>query len=484
MKQVVLWAFAGFFLCGQTALAQFPDTLLAKLTLNRFLGEVAAYHPAAANARILSDQAAAVLTSARGAFDPKLYADWEQKSFDGKNYFTVGSSGLKVQTPYAISLKSEFNVARGQFLNPENKLPSEGQAVVGVSLPVLNGLMIDSERAGLQQARLGVLSGEAQQRLQMNDLLFQAGLAYVDWAIAFNQVEIFRKAADIAKLRLEIMVESFRQGDKPAVDTLETFILWQNRLFDLNESALELANAAQTLETFFWTPGQAFQGRGILSGKQPVLLPDSSEALPPAPEDFLTGLADRHPALRQLQLDLQALDIDRRLAAEQFKPRLDVSYHFLAAGTDFLSPVNGGGGAFLRDLLTENYKWGLNFSFPLLLRKEQGKMQQVRLKQQMTSNKLEQKQAELEAKIGNYYNELQTTDRQVALYEQIAQNYNRLLEAEQIKFNLGESSVFLLNTREQKLIEAQIKLAKLRGLFQKNRLALSWAAGQLPNQVQ
>lgn len=83
---------------------------------------------------------------------------------------------------------------------------------------------------------------------------------------------------------------------------------------------------------------------------------------------------------------------------------------------------------------------GTQFLFPAPLRKEQGKMQQVRLKQQMTSNKLEQKQAELEAKIGNYYNELQTTDRQVALYEQIAQNYNRLLEAEQIKFNLGESS--------------------------------------------
>ena len=138
----------------------------------------------------------------------------------------------------------------------------------------------------------------------------------------------------------------------------------------------------------------------------------------------------------------------------------------------------------MRDLLTENYKWGLNFSFPLLLRKEQGKMQQVKLKQQMASNKLEQKKAELEAKIGNYYNEQQTTARQVELYEQIVQNYNRLLEAEQIKFNLGESSVFLLNTREQKLIEAQIKLAKLRGLYQKNRLALSWAAGQLPNQVQ
>ncbi len=460
------------------------DSLPDLLTLDRFLKEVASYHPAAANARMLQDQAAAGLTYAKGAFDPKLYADWEQKSFDGKNYFTMGSSGLKMQTPYALSLKSEFNIARGQFLNPENKLPSEGQAVVGVSLPLLNGLIIDPERAGLQQARLGILSGEAQQRIQMNDLLFQAGLAYVNWAIAFNQVEIFRKAVDVARQRLDIMAESFRQGDKPAVDTLETFIQWQNRQFDLSESALELANAAQTLEAFFWTPGQTPQGRGVALGKQPVLLPDSSEALPTALNDLLTGLADRHPELRQLQLDLQTLAVDRRLAAEQFKPRLDLSYNFLAAGTDFLSPVNGGGGALLRDLLTENYKWGLNFSFPLLLRKEQGKIQQVKLKQQMTSNKLEQKKAELEAKIGNYFNELQTTTRQVALYEAVAQNYSILLQTEQIKFNMGESSVFLLNTREQKLIEAQIKLVKLRGLYQKNRLALFWAAGQLPNQMQ
>ncbi|MBK6946719.1 MAG: TolC family protein [Haliscomenobacter sp.] len=372
MKQVVFWAFAGFFLSGQTVLAQLPDSLPATLTLNRFLKDVASFHPAAVNARILPDQAAAVLTSARGAFDPKLYADWEQKSFDGKNYFTVGSSGLKMQTPYALALKSEFNIARGQFLNPENKLPSEGQAVVGVSLPLLNGLLIDSERAGLQQARLGLLSGEVQQRVQMNDLLFRAGLAYVDWAIAFNQVGIFRQAVDIARQRLDIMVESFRQGDKPAVDTLETFIQWQNRLFDLNESALELANTAQTLETFFWTPGQTPQGRGVASEKQPELMPDSSDALPPALDAFLTGLTDRHPELRQLQLDLQTLAVDRRLAAEQFKPRLDVSYHFLAAGTDFLSPVNGGGGAFLRDLLTENYKWGLNF-LSFLCAKSRGK---------------------------------------------------------------------------------------------------------------
>ena len=58
-------------------------------------------------------------------------------------------------------------------------------------------------------------------------------------------------------------------------------------------------------------------------------------------------------------------------------------------------------------------------------------------------------------------------------------NYQALLDAEIEKFNLGESSIFLLNSREQKLIDTQLKLTALRGKFFKSRIGLEWAAGQL-----
>ena len=53
------------------------------------------------------------------------------------------------------------------------------------------------------------------------------------------------------------------------------------------------------------------------------------------------------------------------------------------------------------------------------------------------------------------------------------------MAAENEKFRFGESSIFLLNSREQKLIEAQLKLVKLVVLYHKNRLGVAWAAGQL-----
>jgi len=36
-------------------------------------------------------------------------------------------------------------------------------------------------------------------------------------------------------------------------------------------------------------------------------------------------------------------------------------------------------------------------------------------------------------------------------------NYGELLSAEERKFSFGESSVFLINSRENKLIDAQLK---------------------------
>ena len=100
-----------------------------------------------------------------------------------------------------------------------------------------------------------------------------------------------------------------------------------------------------------------------------------------------------------------------------------------------------------------------------------------------TDYKLQQKRLELTNKVGQYYNDLVNLQQQIDLNEDMVTNYQRLLDAENRKFSIGESSIFLINSREQKLIEAQLKLAKLRGDFWKVRAGLNWAAGTLPEEV-
>ena len=62
----------------------------------------------------------------------------------------------------------------------------------------------------------------------------------------------------------------------------------------------------------------------------------------------------------------------------------------------------------------------------------------------------------------------------------MVENYEKLLEAEIRKFDIGESSLFLINSRESKLIEARIKLISMETKLQKERVSLLYVAVRNP----
>ena len=116
---------------------------------------------------------------------------------------------------------------------------------------------------------------------------------------------------------------------------------------------------------------------------------------------------------------------------------------------------------------------------PIFLRKERAKLELTRLKIQDSGLELQQKRLEVANKVRAYFNEWQNTQQQVSLYQSMQTNYRALLDAEITRFQLGESSIFLINAREQKLVEVQLKLLKLLAEFQKQRMYTEWAVGRL-----
>ena len=78
-----------------------------------------------------------------------------------------------------------------------------------------------------------------------------------------------------------------------------------------------------------------------------------------------------------------------------------------------------------------------------------------------------------------YANEVDNLGAQLTLYQNITENYRALLDAENEKFNFGESSVFLINTREQRWLDARVKYLKLAGEYRKTEAALRWAGGSV-----
>ncbi|MFK7978588.1 MAG: TolC family protein [Saprospiraceae bacterium] len=476
LKYILLSLFALFF--GQNIIAQTIDATKI-FSESAYFEWVRKYHPVIRQAQLLNRVGDAYTLKARGGFDPKFFGAIQQKSFDGKRYFTVGETGLKIPSWLGAEFKAGYNWTNGVFLNPENNLPAAGQAYAGVKWSLGKGLRIDERRATLEKAKIVQTVNQVEQQAIINDLLLDAGKAYWNWVNAYNDLKIYEAALQLAKVRLEGVKSSYLQGDKPAIDTLESTIQVQNRQILVNDAAVVYENSRRYLSNFLWYENE------LPLEVSPLLRPISYEriSLPAAVIDLemtLTELNDRHPILRQYELKLRQLAINRRLKKEQLKPQIDLEFNFLSDGIDFVNrPKDANEMGALDALFTENYKAGIKVGMPLFRRKERADLELADLKLLDTNYKLQQKRQAIKNKVLNYQDLLDNSRRQVGINQLTVTNYQSLLAAENEKFRFGESSIFLLNSREQKLIAAQLKLVKLLTLYQKNRLALGWAAGQL-----
>jgi outer membrane protein TolC len=63
------------------------------------------------------------------------------------------------------------------------------------------------------------------------------------------------------------------------------------------------------------------------------------------------------------------------------------------------------------------------------------------------------------------------------LFRDFVGSYRSLLDGELERFRQGESSIFLINTREQRLLDTQVKYLKLLSEFKKAEAGLVWATG-------
>lgn len=268
------------------------------------------------------------------------------------------------------------------------------------------------------------------------------------------------------------------QGDKPAIDTLESLIQVQNRTLALQEVMVNYENQGRILSNFLWYENELpVEISDLLRPpfyEEIILLENDMDI-----ENIVQNLSANHPTLLQYQLKLEQLSIDRQLKKEQLKPQIDLELNLLADGFDFVNEPTEFEGNALNSLLTENYKAVINVSMPIFNRKAKGDLELVDLKLVATNYQFRQKGQELKNKIINYQSLLLNTKQQVVINQSVVTNYKSLLNAENEKFRFGESSIFLLNNREQKLISAQLKLVKLITIYRANRLALVWATGQL-----
>ena len=447
MKHVFLaFLFFGFSITAQEITSK-------ELTYNEFLGFVKKYHPLVKNANLEISKAQANLMMARGGFDPKIEVDFSKKQFKDKEYYSILNSSFKIPTWYGIEIKAGFDNSEGVYLNPQNTLPNQGLTSLGISVPLGQGLFINQRMADIRKAKIQMQLSQAEKKLQAIAVLYDASIAYFNWKKSFNEVALYEEYNTNAKIRFKGIQSLIKQGDKPAIDSIEAGIIVKNRTLNLTDATLKLAKARLELANFLWLENN-------------IPLEISNELIPETQLEFTIqetlktndllspdfSIAN-HPKINALQSKIDMLDVERKLKANMLLPKIDVGYSYLSEPS------------YIDNYQFEDYKIGLNFYFPLFLRKERGSLKLAKYKVQETEYTLDVEKVQLTNKINAQKMEIESLLKQNELIKGLVEDNQTMLNSEERLFSFGESSLFLINTRENNLVSAQLSKIALENRF-------------------
>jgi len=457
------------FLLIVTSFQVFSQSKTKLFTDDAFLFYVRKYHPVAKQAKIIIDKAKADILSSRGAFDPLLYSYLDEKNFSDKNYYSFLDAGLKIPTWYGLEFKTAISQNAGNFINPEDQLPPNGLFQAGVNISLLQGLVIDERRAALKKAKVMLNYSTAEQELLLNDLILEAMTAYWEWARDYQLYNIQLQAEILAQQRFISLKQSYVQGDLPAIDTLESFMQYQLRSYNVIDAFQKLQESRLKLSTYLW-----YENDMPLDITDSLTPPDVRRVEVVTKVDSIVNTSStinaNNPFLRQYDFKILALEIDRKLKIEKLKPKLNVNYNLI---NEPINPIPFDG------LNMNNAKWGMSFSYPIFIRRERGDVKVAGLKIREADLGRELKRYELTNKLNAVLIEQRNVRRQIDLYRVLAENFQRMLSAEIDKFNNGESSVFLINTREINLIQAQVSFVNINAKYQILNYKRRWIEGTL-----
>lgn len=435
-----------------------------KISAAEFINIVKNYHPLALKYQLQNKLAEQEITRARGGFDPVLAGKLGEKNIDGTKYYEQKNVELGIPTWYGIDVHGSYNHLDGQKLN--NSDTKGGLYQFGVTVPLAKNLLYDKRRAMLDQAKFGLKMTEAEQVVLTNELLLEAENTYWEWVQNYEIYKLRSEIVDINKDRLKLTRKTFEFGEKPAIDTIEALSQLQSFELQQRDAFLSFVKSTQQIQLYLWKDDQQFYELSEMIYPSENL----NEHLAYSDFEFLINdinsrQINMHRSILYYDQKQNILESERRLKWQSFLPKVDFTYNFFNKenySADHLP------------LFDHNFQYGLKLEIPVFQREARANYQMAKIKLDQNQLDTNMKIRELDVKIETYKNEIQNYHTQIDLSKNNLLNYKKLLYAEETRYSNGESSLFLINSRENKVIEAQEKFISIRTKFLKSFNKLKW----------
>ncbi|WP_286970043.1 TolC family protein, partial [Flavobacterium sp. UBA4854] len=389
---------------------------------------------------------------ARGGFDPKLEVDYNKKEFKGTEYYSLLNSSFKIPTWYGVEIKAGFDDTNGEYYNPQNKTPEAGLTSLGINVALGQGMFINQRMADVREGKLQVKLSDAQRKLRAIEILYQASEAYFEWRKSYNEAELYKNYLGFASTRFEGVKKLIAAGDAPAIDSVEAKITVRNRELNVENGNLKLAKAKLKLANFLWIENVPVELGDLVKPEQ-NLIQTIEETLKTDAMMVDVESLDSHPKIQSLETKMDILEVNRQLKANSLLPKINVGYNYISEPN------------YWNNFNADDYKFNIDFSFPIFLRKERGSLKMAKLKIQDMQFDIDQQRLELKNKVKAQQTEIASLRKQKVVIDNLVKDYMTMLNSEEKLFSFGESSIFLINSRENNLVSAKLSQISLENQF-------------------
>lgn len=417
------------------------------LELNEVLESVNRHYPPLLAALQEKNIAEADVLAALGRFDLAARARFDSNRLGLYDYQTFDTGVEQAFAFQGMSANAGWSRGTGDVPSYLGGLltRSTGEYRAGVRLPLFRDREIDSRRADLERARIGVRLAElsiSQQRLAITQL---ATRRYWDWVAAGRRYVVVKQLLDLALARDQQLRDAAELGQIPDFDVLDNERAILNRRAALVDAERIQQQAAIELSLYLRDP----QGN-------PVLAPaDRTPADFPAPtpldaakleEDIDAALTRRPDYARIVELRNQT-DVERRLAKNQRLPGID-------AGVAFYQDT----GTTARTLAgPQELRTSLTFELPFQRRNATGRLKSAEARLAQIDQRARFARDQIVAEVRDAYSAVLTAYQRAMVTRQEVDATRRVEDGERTKFGLGDSNLFTLNLRELATAEAAVR---------------------------
>lgn len=414
-------------------------------------------HPVLKQANNYLPIAKAELLASRGAFDPSLSIYRSEKN-EGSNQF-YRNQNLDVYIPNyfggGISISNPFN---------KTQSGESGSLSVGAELPLLKGLITDYRRTALGKAKINVKMSLAERDHWINDVVRDVFTEYAQWLLAHESAEQIEGVLRLATERQRGLRKLYESGAGTSVDTLETFVQWQQYkakfdlavwkkekqrlmlsmyLWDESGTPIEpLSTVYPTSAGLAWIDSMVAEASGFINN------PQNTEVL--------------QPALRMSLLKVESQQLEFNLAKNQMLPSLNLQYGYYQPNVAWrISP----------NTATQSTGFGLGFQSSLFLKQQRGQYRQLQLSLENAKLDVDNKQRNYAVKSSALLQEFQVQKSQFDQWLGVSRNQRKLYDMEARRLEAGDVNFFVLNTREMRLLDLNLLALEYKFLYQQSGIS-------------